>query len=114
MSLFGLLGCSSAVDDLKKLGDQPFTEESWSSATKEARAEMVYSFVTERDLEKLTAEDIIRLLGEPNAYYEYDEFPAYLVGPDSIQSEYGEGYLLAFPVDRETGFVKKFVLQPKP
>ena len=112
LSFFGLVGCSSNIEDLKQLGEKPFTKENWQSATQQERAKMVYSFLKEREIRKLSANEVIALLGKPTAYYEYDEFPAYLIGPKTIQTEYGNGYLLAFPINRETGLIKKFVLIP--
>lgn len=66
------------------------------------------------DVANMKVEELQSLLGESTAYYEYDEFPAYLVGPENIGSEYGNGYLLAFPFDRKTGVISKYIIHPKP
>ncbi|WP_370260639.1 hypothetical protein [Limnobacter sp.] len=110
----GLVACSNPVENLKKLGTAPFTHEAWIRASQLERGEMVYSFLNHRDITVLSAADVYQLLGESTAYYEYDEVPAYLVGPNHVESEYGKGYLLAFPVDSHTGLVKKFVIHPQP
>ena len=75
---------------------------------------MLYSFVKTHVIERLTAKDIFNLLGPSTSYYQYDDFPAYLVGPKTVQSQAGQGHLLAFPVNRTTGLIQEFVLDPMP
>jgi hypothetical protein len=110
--LIGLAACSQSPDNLKQLGTKPFSTDAWASANQVERGEMVYSFISGRKIEKMTANEVINELGEPTAYYEYDEFPAYRVGANTVESEYGKGYVLAFPIDRDSGLVRKWVLVP--
>jgi hypothetical protein len=108
------IGCSSSsVEGLKSLGSDEFEKEKWAAASQEARGKMVYSFIKRYDIHKMDAKDIKNLLGPSTAYYNYDEFPAYLVGPKAIKTEYGDGYLFAFPTDRKTGKIKKYIILPK-
>jgi len=103
---------SSSIESLKSLGSDEFSKDKWASASQEARGKMVYSFLMNHDIHKMVASDIKNLLGPSTAYYNYDEFPAYLVGPKSIKTEFGNGYLFAFPIDRKTGRIKNFVINP--
>lgn len=113
--MFGLLGCSSnALEDLKTLGSDDFSEDVWRDASQEERGRMVFSLLYKHDVTKMKVKEIQALLGESTAYYEYDEFPAYLVGAKEVESEYGDGYLLAFPFDRNTGMISKYVIYPEP
>lgn len=110
--------CSGCVSDsigqqAKRLGTDPFDEKIWSTAPQEDRARMVASFLEMHDPRQLTTEQVRRLLGPNTAYYEYDENPAYLIGPKSVVSDYGHGYLLAFVADKATGKVAKIVIIPK-
>jgi len=113
--MMSLFGCStSSIEDIKALGTSEFTAEAWTNASQEERGKMVFSLLKKNDIKKMKVEEIISLLGNSTAYYEYDEFPAYLVGQKSIKSDYGNGYLLAFPFDRKTGLIRKYVIIPKP
>ena len=75
---------------------------------------MVFSLLQTYDIENMNVEEIKLLLGESTAYYEYDEFPAYIIGPKTVKTEYGDGYLLAFPFDRKTGVIRKYIIFPEP
>lgn len=114
LCFFGLLGCSSQDESLKALGTQKFSKQGWKIANQQERGMMLYSFIKTHDVKSMTSKDIVTLLGESTAYYQFDDFPAYLVGPENVQSEAGSGYLLAFPVSRSTGLVQRYVLQPDP
>lgn len=110
-----ICSCSSSNDmNLQKLGSEEFSKEAWGMASQEARAGMVYSLSRNYVFNQMNKDQVHALLGKPTAYYEYDEFPAYFVGPKKIESEYGKGYLLAFPLDRETGLVRELVIIPTP
>jgi len=110
-----IIGCSSnSIENIKVLGTNEFTKEAWVNASQEERGEMVFSLLKTHDVKKMKVEEIKSLLGNSTAYYEYDEFPAYLVGSKSIKSDYGDGYLLAFPFDRETGLIRKYIIIPSP
>ncbi len=112
---FGIAGCSSdSLEAIKALGTRDFSADAWSSASQKDRGEMVFSLLDTYEITTMKVEEIKALLGESTAYYDYDEFPAYLVGPETIQSEYGNGYVLAFPFDRRTGLISHYVISPKP
>lgn len=108
MSIFNLMvGCSSSsFNDAKAFGDTEFSSQSWKSSNNEDKAKMVYSFLTKNNITNLQAADIYNLLGKSTAYYEYDEFPAYLI--ESSNKE----YTLAFPVNRETSKIRKYIIVP--
>lgn len=113
--LFFFIACSSdSIENLKKLGTDEFSQDAWRNATQEERGAMVYSFLSNYDISKMMTHDLISLLGQSTAYYEYDEFPAYFIGPQTVESEYGKGYVLAFPINRKTGLISSFVIIPKP
>ncbi len=115
IAMINFFGCSlDSLEDIKVLGTGEFSREAWAKASQEERGKMVYSFLKKYDVKKMKVEEIKSLLGDSTAYYEYDEFPAYLVGPKSVKSDYGNGYLLAFPFDRKTGLIRKYVIIPKP
>jgi len=115
ITIMNIIGCSSnSIENIKVLGTNEFTKEAWVNASQEERGEMVFSLLKTHDVKKMKVEEIKSLLGNSTAYYEYDEFPAYLVGSKSIKSDYGDGYLLAFPFDRETGLIRKYIIIPSP
>lgn len=108
-----LLMCScSDTMDLKKLGSVEFSKEVWAQGSQETRGQMVYSLSKRYTFKGMNNSQVIAILGESKAYYEYDEFLAYLVGPKDITSEFGEGYVLAFPIDRDSGLIRGLVISP--
>ena len=113
--IFATFGCSSnSLEDLKILGTNSFSKDVWVDASQEERGKMVFSLLHKYKVTKMKVEDIQSLLGKSTAYYDYDEFPAYLVGPKNIESQYGNGYILAFPFDRKLGMVRKYLILTKP
>lgn len=62
---------------------------------------------------ELTGAQVRQLLGQPTGYADYDEDPAYLVGPSTVSSKYGNGYLLIFVTDKTTGRVLETRLVPE-
>jgi len=97
-----LAGCSTAnLDDARALGTKKFDTEKWLSLPNNERSVVVYSLLKQHDVTAMNAKDITSLLGIPTAYYDYDEFPAYIIGPKTI---------LAFPVDRQSGLVRKYLI----
>lgn len=113
--MINIFGCSSnSIEDIKVLGTNEFSKETWVNASQEERGKMVFSLLKKHDIKKMKVGEIKSLLGDSTAYYEYDEFPAYLVGPKSIKSDYGDGYLLAFPFDRKTGLIRNHIIIPNP
>jgi hypothetical protein len=113
--MFSLFGCGgrSIEDQAKALESREFSVKGWAAGTQEQRGEMVASLLEKHAASSLTAKDVISLLGAPTSYYEYDEYPAYMVGPKSIESEYGKGYVLAFVTDKGTGRVVKVLFIPE-
>ncbi|MEZ5479073.1 MAG: hypothetical protein R3E95_16800 [Thiolinea sp.] len=106
-------GCGSGYsDELESLGATPFSIDTWKNAGKEDRATMLHSFMIQYNVVGMSPEELKELLGESTAYYDYDNIPAYLVGPNNIHSEYGNGYLLAFPLDHSTGLIKSYIIIP--
>jgi hypothetical protein len=97
----------------KVLGEREFTHSAWMNSDQVGRGAMLSSFLKKHKPEELTRKEIEALLGPPTAYYDYDEFPAYLVGPTSIESSYGKGYVIAFITDRKTGYVSRVEMVPE-
>lgn len=116
LAMVWLFGCSSSsiVEQAKLLGTRHFTQDAWAKGNQEQRGEMVYSFLTQHDPVSLSSTDVKKLLGESTGYYDYDENPAYLVGPASVESEYGKGYLLAFVADKTSGKITTVKIVPQP
>lgn len=107
-------GCwlNSVENQARKLGQREFTPAAWSSATQMQRAEMTASFLEQYDTRGFTRKDIEALLGEQTAYYNYDSNLAYVVGPDTVQSMYGKGYLLVFEGDKDDGRIESVFFVP--
>ncbi len=95
------------------LGDREFTPQAWASASQVERGEMLASFLTKHPANQLSAEQVRQLLGAPTGYADYDEDPAYVVGPPTVDSEYGKGHLLIFVTDKSTGRVLTTRLVPE-
>lgn len=110
-----LVGCNRlpVVEQARMLGQREFTQQSWAIASQVERGEMLASFLTKYPANKLTAEQVKQLLGTPTGYADYDEDPAYVVGPPTVESEYGKGHLLIFVTDKKTGQVLEARLMPK-
>ena len=107
-----LVGCSGVEDQAKLLGTREFNEQEWATATQVQRGEMVASFLSKHKVSELTTKDVNRLLGPTNSYYK-NQYPAYLVGPATVKSNYGHGYLLVFMTDNSTGKVEKVMFVPE-
>jgi hypothetical protein len=114
--LAGLLACSppSVTEQAKSLGNDAFSQAAWKASSQAERGKMVASFLSQHDPQTLTANDVKELLGPPTGYYDHDENPAYMVGPDSIESVYGKGYLLAFIADKSSGRITSLKIIPEP
>lgn len=109
------LGCSSEttdIDAVKKLGETEFNKEQWREADAITRGSMLHSYLKQHEsLSQLTRMQIEQDLGPATGYYEYDEFPAYYVGPkpDGVEQP---AYLVAFITDHQTGMVKGVHIEP--
>lgn len=110
-----IVGCGrfTVIDQARTLGQREFTQQSWASASQVERGEMLASFLTQHPADELTAEQVKQLLGTPTGYADYDEDPAYVVGPPTVESEYGRGHLLIFVTDKKTGRVLEARLVPE-
>jgi hypothetical protein len=96
------------------LGIGEFSKEAWSVASQEERGKMVFSFLSQNNLESLTPGRVKELLGNPTGYYDNEGNVAYFVGPDTITSEYGKGYLLVFFPSRDSGNIASVKIIPEP
>jgi hypothetical protein len=96
----------------KKLGTREFTTRAWTAGTQEERGQMISSFLAKYKATELTGKQVRGLLGPSTGYYDYDEYPAYLVGPGTVRTEHGDGYLWVFITDKESGKVSKVILVP--
>lgn len=116
IALISVFGCtsSSVVDQARLLGNQPFSKEAWATASQEQRGEMVASFLSQHTATSLSADAVKQLLGPLTGYYDYDENIAYFVGPQSVQSKFGKGYLLAFVTDKTSGKITSVKIIPEP
>lgn len=102
------LGCEkNSLDKVKEFGTKKFISSKWKSSDTNIKSEMIYSFLKAHTINNMTKSQIHQFLGESTAYYEYDEFPAY-----NLISN-GAEYIIAFPVDRETNKIRKYVFEPK-
>ncbi|MBN4080317.1 hypothetical protein JYT31_01500 [Beggiatoa alba] len=103
-----LSGCeNNAIVKAKSFGTKEFDSREWKSSNSSSRSKMIYSFLKKHDIVNMTPSEIYNLLGKSTAYYEYDEFPAYL-----LQSNQDE-YIIAFPIDRKTQKIKKYLFEPE-
>ena len=109
-----LSGCWNSIEDQsKKLGAREFTPETWAKATDLQRGEMTASLLKKYDLNSLHRKEIEALLGEPTGYFDYDTNPAYFVGPATVESMYGKGYLLVFLTNKNNGDVDRVIFFPE-
>lgn len=109
-----LASCWNTVEDqARKLGTREFTPETWAKATDLQRGEMTASLLKKHDVTSYHRKEIVALLGEPTGYYDYDTNPAYFVGPTTVESMYGKGYLLVFLTDKSNGDVDSVMFFPE-
>ena len=114
LSAVFLSGCWNSIEDqAKKLGAREFTPETWAKATDLQRGEMTASLLKKYDLTSLHRKEIEALLGEPTGYFDYDTNPAYFVGPITVESMYGKGYLLVFLTNKNNGDVDRVIFFPE-
>src|SRR5690554_4682646 len=109
------LGCNSKTTDIeavKKLGAREFSNAQCLESGAVERGEMLYSYLKQREPNSsLTKAQVEEELGPATGYYEYDEFPAYYIGPkpDGVEQP---AYLVAFIIRHQTGQVKGFHVEP--
>ena len=98
--VFLLVGCSHpiSIEEYKIFGERPFSAKAWSTASKELKAEMIYSYLLQNQpLKQLTTEKIKQDLGEPDLYFVQEFFPAYSI----IHND--QGYIFAFSMTGNCG-----------
>lgn len=107
-------GCWNSVEDqAQKLGTREFTPATWAKATDLQRGEMTASLLKKHDVTSLHRTQIEALLGEPTGYFDYDTNPAYFVGPKTVESMYGKGYLLVFLANKNNGEIDSVMFFPE-
>lgn len=107
-------GCwNSVAEQATKLGSREFTPGTWAKATDLQRGEMTASLLRKYDVTSLHRTEIEALLGEPTGYFDYDTNPAYFVGPKTVESMYGKGYLLVFLTGKSNGDVDSVIFFPE-
>jgi len=74
---------------------------------------MTASFLKQHDTRNFTRKEVEALLGTQTAYYNYDTNLAYVVGPDTVRSMYGKGYLLVFEADKDDGRIDNVFFFPE-
>lgn len=108
-----LAGCWNSVENqASKLGTREFTAETWATATDLQRGEMTASLLRKHDVTSFHRKEVVALLGPPTGYYDYDTNPAYFVGPTTVESVYGKGYMLIFETDKYNGQVDRVFFLP--
>jgi len=110
-----LSACSPdvALDQAIKLGEREFTRESWATASRIERGRMTASFLRQYDATTLDRRQIEKILGPSTGYYYYDNNPAYFVGPDTVTSIHGKGYLWVFEADKNDGRIERVHFVPE-
>jgi len=109
-----LSACSPdvALDQAIKLGEREFTRESWATASRIERGRMTASFLRQYDATTLDRRQIEKILGPSTGYYYYDNNPAYFVGPDTVTSIHGKGYLWVFEANKNNGRTRRVHFVP--
>ena len=104
---FSSYGCDyNSIEKSKVFGGDKFSSDKWKESSPAERSSMIHSFLISNDITKMNANELYTLLGESTAYYEYDEFPAYsLLLEEAV-------YIVAFPINRKTGTIRKVIFEP--
>jgi hypothetical protein len=115
--LFAMTGCSdmdSKIESCKAFGQEEFSHAKWISGDSVTRGRMFYRYLKERSpLRNLRVERVREELGANTAYYLYDHFPAYYIGPPPPGGG-SPAYLFAFVVDHASGRITDIHLDPSP
>ncbi|MFP8967362.1 hypothetical protein ACKC9G_12340 [Pokkaliibacter sp. CJK22405] len=82
-----------------------FNPEAWHSHIP-SRAPMIYTLTHQYDLTAMSQAQIIELLGQPDGYYERDEFPAYRL-------RLGRDCVFAISTDQSTGLADGWQVAPR-
>jgi len=108
LCLFIVLSCeNNSIEKVKIFGTNDFVSSEWKTSDIDVKSKMVYSFLKNHNVKEMEANEIHQLLGKSSAYYEYDEFPAYNITLN------GDKYIIAFPINRETNKIRKYIFEPK-
>jgi len=103
---------NSTLDQAAKLGDQEFSPQSWAKASQIERGKMTASFLRKYKATALDRTQIEEVLGHPTGYYYYDTNPAYFVGPNTVESIHGYGYLWVFEANKNDGRIERVFFVP--
>jgi hypothetical protein len=74
---------------------------------------MTASFLHQHDATSLNRTQLEKMLGHPTGYYYYDNNPAYFVGPNTVSSIHGDGYLWVFEADKDDGQIERVFFVPE-
>ncbi len=102
VNIFGCSDTGSNLEDLKQFGTTKFSKETWNSGDSEKRATVIYDYIKNVNHE-LSISKLKEDLGESDAYYMYDSFPAYYLGKQN-------SHTLAFITDESTGRITNIEL----
>ena len=75
---------------------------------------MVFSWASSFPNEGLSRDDVVADLGEPDARYLSDANLTYRVGPQTVESRFGKGYLFSLIPDTTNGRFVRFWIMPFP
>ena len=103
---------TSTLDQAVKLGNQEFSPQSWAKASQVERGKMTASFLRKYNATELHRTQIEKLLGHPTGYY-YNNNPAYFVGPNTVESIHGYGYLWVFEASKNDGQIERVFFVPE-
>jgi len=97
----------------RKFGTQEFSVQAWAQASQMQRAEMTATFLEQYDVSDFNnRKKVETLLGPQTAYYDYDTNVAYVVGPNTVKTMYGPGYLWVFEADKDNGKIDRVYFVP--
>lgn len=110
-----LSACSqdAVLEQATKLGQREFSPEAWAAASRVERGQMTASFMRQYDATTLDWRQVEKILGPSTGYYYYDNNPAYFVGPDTVSSIHGTGYLWAFEANKNNGRIERVRFVPE-
>ena len=97
------------LDKVRILGEEVFSEKKWAVSDQVGRGTMTYNLIKEYDLVGKNADFIENLLGEPTGYYIHDTYPSYVIGPETVSSDFANGHLLVFLTDKKRVVTEIFI-----
>ncbi|WP_137173983.1 hypothetical protein [Massilia sp. HP4] len=105
-------GEADVEQQAEKLGREEFTVHEWKNASELERGKMTASFLRKYKATDLSRQEVEALLGDPTGYYYSDTNPAYFVGPRTVTSVHGDGYLWVFDADKSTDRIRRVFFVP--